>query len=550
MRLKVVYRVASVLVISQLRSTRRAARIRSMIARPLILGVVDVAAFVLTSLLVSAILNSILDLHEPSLLSLLPSVTVEGLTAIPLFVLSGIVTLGILYEVSVSAQFASADTVNFLPVTSSEYVLASSLSITYVYSPVWAICVGATLPLALAFGFLGPWLLMFALSFLALTTGGIMVEMLRAAVNRVSSAFYKRGGRSVIVGRLVITVAVIALFQLLVNPNFLLPVIEAIARSADIAWFLPFAWYSVAIQTSISGEFPRTLVFAGGSLILGAVIFLIAVRIRSLYWVPSPVTVRVTSAVYRPNRGILGRLGFSQIETAVIRKDLRSLTRRREMARFLAIPIVVFIPIILPFLTTADSIGLNLGEFLVFPLYMGLVLSALLLSMTSIGAEGRAVMNLYSLPMGSRDVVRAKASVAILVTSLIAAALVLLLLVVLRLNVGSTLLYYALIVPVIIEQSMFGLVIGTQFPDFSEGPRSRYVGIAGTFIGMLVGTILAVITLLPVIVYLVFAGGVFRLETNLFISVGISLSIALIASLASYRLSIWNTRRLLTELPT
>lgn len=549
MRVSVVYQLAKVLVTSQLRSTRQISRSRRLIGRPIFLAIADVVVFAVATLIVSGIVNALSQSRNQAIQKALTSAAVGGLTSIPLFILSGIVTLGILYEVSVSAQFASADTVNFLPLSSSEYVLASTLSIAYVYSPFWILTVGAVLPLAAYYGLINAWALMVILSLLALLTGGIIVEMIRAAVNRVSSVFYRRGGRSIIFGRLFITVAVIAFFQLLVNPNFLLPVIGALTQGATAGWFLPFAWYLEGVLTLINGENLQAVFFSAGAGFFTASLFAVAVELRSRYWVPGIVTVRVTNSVYAPRRGIIGKLGFNQIESAIIRKDFKSLLRRREMARFLAIPVAVLIPIMLPFFSPSSAGNLNLGQFLILPLYLGLVLSALLLSMTSVGQEGRAVMNLYTLPMGAKEIIRAKASVPIIVTGIITTALMLLLIVLLHLQPGSSLVYYILIFPVLFEQSLFGLLIGTQFPDFSEGPRSRYVGIAGSLVGTLVGTVLAVITLLPVIIYLVIAGGNFFFEPGLFVAIGITLLIAGTSSLVCYRLAIANTNRLLHELP-
>ncbi len=550
MRLMVVYQLAKVLVTSQLRSTRQASRSRRLIGRPIVLAVADVIVFAFATFIVYEIVGALAQIKDPTIQNALFSAAVGGLTSVPLFVLSGIVTLGILYEVSVSAQFASADTVNFLPLSSSEYVLASTLSIAYVYSPFWILSIGAVLPLATHYGLTNAWALMVLLSSLALLTGGIIVEMIRAAVNRVSSAFYRRGGKSIIFGRLVITVGVIAFFQLLVNPNFLLPVIGALTQGATEGWFVPFAWYLEGVLNLINGEIIQAVLFGTGSAIFTATLFIAAVQLRSRYWVPSIVTVRVTNSIYAPRRGFIGRLGFNQIEGAIIRKDFKSLLRRREMARFLAIPVAILIPILLPFFSPTSTGRLNLGQFLIIPLYIGLVLSALLLSMTSIGQEGRAVMNLYTLPLGAREIVRAKASVSIIVTGLITTALMLLLIILLHLQLGSSLIYYILIFPVLFEQSLFGLLIGTQFPDFSEGPRSRYVGITGSLVGMLVGTILAIITLLPVIIYLVLAGGNFYFEPGFLVALGITLLIAGFTSFGCYRLAVGNTNRLLQELPT
>jgi hypothetical protein len=56
--------------------------------------------------------------------------------------------------------------------------------------------------------------------------------------------------------------------------------------------------------------------------------------------------------VYAPKTGILGKLGFSSVEAALIRKDLKAFTRRRELMSAFIIPIVF---ILIPLMTSING---------------------------------------------------------------------------------------------------------------------------------------------------------------------------------------------------
>jgi hypothetical protein len=61
-------------------------------------------------------------------------------------------------------------------------------------------------------------------------------------------------------------------------------------------------------------------------------------------------------------------------------------------------------------------------------------------------------------------------------------------------------LVVALGVAVVFEESAVGMCFGTRFPDFREMIRSRYVGLWGSLMGMLIAGVSAMLTAAPILI--------------------------------------------------
>ena len=128
-----VWVIAKSLLLSQLRAAAsrsgRVFNVRSIIRRPLILAIIDLVGFVLATTVAYYIGSSIESSGSPQLVSLVTSGVRSILVILPAVILTIILVLGLVLEVSAGAQFASSDTVNWLPVRAIEYVAASTLSL-------------------------------------------------------------------------------------------------------------------------------------------------------------------------------------------------------------------------------------------------------------------------------------------------------------------------------------------------------------------------------------------------------------------------------------
>ena len=541
--------IASVLVKSQMRSGRSGAIGRRLFSNPVAVFLVDVLAFVAAAGLVYLILQALGTL-PPDMANLLSVLTTQAVTSLPALIAPFILIAAVLFEVSVSSKFASSDVVNWLPVTQTDYVTGSVLSVSYMYSFLPAMTLGALLPLAAVEGLLGAWTMAAVLSLVTLFAMGSLVEIIRAALNRVSSLVYGKAGRGTIVIRLVVMVVIILAMELGFNPTILSGMIGSFTGVVNTAFVVPFFWPSVAISYFIQGAAAYFAVFFGLSVLFALLVLLAAVNVRARYWSPVPVTIEVTAKEYLPRVGLLQSLGLSAPVAALVRKDLKGYTRRRELIPYLALPIVfVALLIVQQFSVPMSGTGTNGGFAGVYPFWLVGGILAVIVAATSIGQEGKAILNIYAAPVSPRTLFRAKILIAsmfgwatvfglLIASSVLSAA-----------SLGTFLSALAISLAVAVECTLFGFAVGTRFPDLQERPRPRFVRPLGMLLGMIVGIITSFITALPLVVW-PFAGSYFEgLGISYWVAVAGCLAFGVAASFVAYRFSLSGASELMAEIP-
>jgi hypothetical protein len=385
------------------------------------------------------------------------------------------------------------------------------------------------------------------MSFVGVLIGAFGLEALRAFTNRASSLLYKRSGRAVMILRLVVLIIVFVSFQLIFNPTIMLSLLGSIAGSVQGAVYFPLAWPSLAVASFIEDNLLSASLYGFLAFLLCGFFFLACARLRQAYWMPMPVSVKLSTAAYAPSVGFLSRLGLNPAESAIVRKDFRSLSRRREMARFLAIPILIVASLLIPSLMSrtsespASSVGI-LGWF--FPLIF-----ALFTSMISFGQEGSAVWNLYSSPLTPRELVRAKVTANIILSLPIAIAFWLGITLLGHTSFKSSLAILLVLATLILVESFVGLALGVKYPDFSETIRSRFIRLTGMLTGMLLGMAVAGTILAPYGLYVLLKFP--WLDSNIYFAAACSASLILtsLISAIAYRACVSSTKKLLTGLP-
>lgn len=498
MKIRTVYELAVVLTRSQIRGTQRSKTLARIFGEPRII------------LLVDFVLLVVLGLGGYSLLSTGPSflrkavigIEAGALAGVPVAIAFSVILFGVLYEISQPIQSLSTDLVNWLPISPAEYVAGSTLSESYIYSFMLSLLLGLLLGPALVFGMAQVWLAAALMATVALAIGACVVEVLDAITNRISSSFYKKSGRSAMFFRLALTIILLVFVQLLFSGQIIVYLLQSVIQTVRIAWFVPVVWPSLAVLGASQGNAFTFLTFATLSSIFAAGLFWVATNFRARFWVPVPVSVRLSTKTYHPRGGSIRLPWLGIPEMAVLRKDLRSLTRRREMARFLAIPFVLALSMGLSFLplgsrSTPDAPGL----LAVIPVYiLPISIFVGILAMTSIGQEGYAVWNLYAAPMKPSLLLRAKMLYAALLGIGFSVGMLVLLSFILPPVATYFWIIFALGIAVVMEESAIGIYFGARFPDFREMVRSRYVGVWGSLFGMLVGIIAAALTAIPAII--------------------------------------------------
>ena len=406
------------------------------------------------------------------------------------------------FEFSQSIEAASTDMINWLPIAPTDYVLGSTLTTMYFMSQLLAIIYGGSLGAAIYVGRLDLWAVGSLMGILGSLIGAFTLEIIRSLMNRVSHAFFKGRGQFAMITRTLLTLMLLVLVQLVYNPTILMKVASWFSVSILDAWFIPLLWPSLTILHYIFSDITGTLIYAGLSLVLVLTVFLGGVKARAMNWVPVPVSYRLKPVEFTSSRrGILGGLGFSVFESALIRKDFKSLIRRRETLTPFVIPVMVTITFLI---AQSGVIGGSVPpeEFRYSILGLMLFNSVILgmsLSLISLGQEGGAFQILKITPLEPRSITRAKILHAFIPSFLLMSLIFLAIFSLIGdpvITAGAFLLGITGVFDVIIVS----MIIGAHFVDFTEVPRHRFVRWEGTLIAFLALFALLGIILSPFIV--------------------------------------------------
>ncbi|HIH89003.1 TPA: hypothetical protein HA344_07335 [Candidatus Bathyarchaeota archaeon] len=479
LNLSVVVKIARVLVLASSRAKNRDSTKLSGGATNAILGGIFLLGSALAAYLIAnetGIDSATLGVYLSQFLVVLPSMTM-------FFCL----VYGILFEFNQSVFNVSMDAINWLPISAADYVLGSTLCTLYYSSPILAILIGATLGISVLAGTLWAWLLTLALSIFGALIGGFSMELIRVAFNRASSSISKRSGSTAMFGRLVISILMIAVFSSIYNFNVILKVTEWFTSVAGAGWFFPLIWPSLAIISLLRLDVVGVTLYLALSIMLTGAFFYAGARARAANWSPEPVTISFNSTPGKMKAPDARLHGLTTAESALVRKDLRGLLRRREMVSFLAFPfIMVLINLLNGTFDESFAPGTALSTrimFFAFPGF-GVLLLSFYVAAVGIGSEGSGFINLLSAPVSASEIARAKILTALIPAipglAIIVAAVAFIL------DLSPLLLAFITVfgLTTIVESAVVGLAVGTHFADYTEVPRARFVSPTGMLVGM------------------------------------------------------------------
>ncbi len=544
MSLRKAYKLAVVLTKSQLRGYQRSRLIARIFGNPKIILLADAIMITVPALLAYLLLSP--GIMPTKIQTIARQIESQALSGTPTILAFTVILFGILSEISQPMQSMSTDLVNWLPISPGEYVAGSTISLSYTYSFMLSFLLGATLGPAVLFNMVPVWEVAATMSLLSLFTGASVVELLRALTNRISSSFYKKSGRSGIFVRLALTIVVLVFFQLLFSGRIIVYVLEGAMQTVRAAWFIPMVWPSLAVLSGSQGDILASTEFGLLTLAFFITLFVLAVRLRALYWVPVPVAIRLTNRTYHPTTSVPFLPGFGVAESAIFRKDTRSLFRRREMARLLAIPFVLAISLgVSLFPISGPSTTGQVGFFVLIPVYvMPVAIFCSILSMTCIGQEGNAVWNLYVAPITPRQLVKVKLIIPVLLGLIFSVAMLLFLGVILKITFADFFFLLGLSIVVVMSESAIGLYFAARFADFRDLIRSRFVSVWGSMFGTFITLLLVAITASPMLISIALHGSI----ANVYFA--FSLAIGLTIFLGAWKLAERQMTNLLQEIRT
>ena len=406
------------------------------------------------------------------------------------------------FEFSQSIEAASTDMINWLPITPTDYVLGSTLTTMYSISQLLAVIFGGSLGAAIFVGRLDLWAVSSLMGILGSLIGAFTLEIIRSLMNRVSHAFFKGRGQFAMITRTVLTLMLLVLVQLVFNPTILMKIASWFSVSILDAWFIPLLWPSLTMLRYIFSDVMGTLIYAGLSSVLLLIVFLGGVKARAMNWVPTPVSYRLKPVEFKSSkRGILGSLGFSVFESALIRKDFKSLIRRRETLTQLAIPVMITITFLI---AQSGMIGGSappeeVKYFFIVNMLLVSVILGMSLSIISLGQEGGAFQVLQITPLEPRSITRAKILHAF-IPSFLLMSLIFFSIFSLIGDPVITAGAFLLGITGVFDVVLVSMIIGAHYVDFTEVPRHRFVRWEGTLIAFLALFALLGVILSPFIV--------------------------------------------------
>jgi len=447
---------------------------------------------------------------------------------LPAFTVFMSMVYSLMTEFSVSSETASTDIVNWLPVQAVDFVSGSALTTIYFVSPMVSILLGVAFGLSFRAGSLDIWALSAALGVLGCFLGALALEIVRGAMNRASGAFSGMRGQGAVILRMVLSVAIIVMISMMFNFSMMMRVVGWFSSGVEGIRYVPVFWPSMIVLKQSSGDQTGSLVYSALSGFLLVAVYYAGVRVREMYWAPAPVSLKLRPVrMSRPRRGLLI---FDSGEAALIRKDLKSLLRRREMMSYLlAIPVMVVLMGLLgtpPGVLMDSSVPLEAKTTFLLQCAMGIVVLTLQISLSAFGQEREAFMTLLASPIDVSRLLRAKA-VAALIPALpalvIFAALFSYLAAVDAVTAGALI---AVGLTMLIAVSSVELAVGARFAVFTSDGRANFVTQEGRLIGLLICTATVGVASSPLALH--FLWGRVSMPVSLVLTVAVATALAMV----------------------
>jgi hypothetical protein len=389
---------------------------------------------------------------------------------------------------------------------------------------------------------------MLAAAFLTST----LTEILRVLQVRSTGAVHKSGGKSAIWVRFISSIGFFVIFYVIY--------FSVISSAADILltlttiqgtlFYVPFIWPGLALSNFF---------VVGGSALLGCMymllsiafmgtLYALAVLLNKRFGLYEPPAIKIQSGNYTPKTGVLGKLGFSTIEVAIISKDFKAFTRRKELIPVFITPVVfMLLPLMQSFGVSSAASGPE--DALIFFGMMFLLPAAFITYMLGnfiIGQEGQAIWRIYASPISAKNFIKSKYFFTILfglsiliITGTIGTIIY---------RPTPTMLSVAILEALflIFALSTISLNMGLRGADFIEIPKPRMIRPAWMLISMLSCFLTALVILAPLILtvlpLILEPLGIIIPSVNPFITVTISGIIAATITGIFYKINLNNAK--------
>ena len=388
-------------------------------------------------------------------------------------------------------------------------------------------------------------------------TASTTTEIFRILQVRLIGAVYKSTGKAAVwvrfLGSMIFLVVFYVVWFAFTSGTGSIALIKSVAGAQQAVWFVPYVWLGMVLAAFVSGLFVQTVIFSLASILFILVLFYVAVRLNTRFGLYEPPAITVSRGVYAPKVGFLGKLGFSSLEAAVMRKDFKAFTRRRELMYVFIMPLVIILVPLMQYLGIyGGPVPPEASLFLLAFILLGPgAITAVMLGLMIIGEEGESVWLFFSSPISARGLIKCKYAFVIIfsfVVMLVCGVIGILVAhpspdIAIVLLIESILLIFAL--------SAVSLGAGIKGADFTEAPRPRMVRPLTVLVYMLLCLVLALAIFSPLLPHAVTMGDipipVSLPRVDLYVAVSISAVIALVVTFVFYRIALNAAEKFLTE---
>jgi hypothetical protein len=292
----------------------------------------------------------------------------------------------------------------------------------------------------------------------------------------------------------------------------------------------------------------QTFIYLAGAILFIIGLYLGATELNRRYGLYEPPAITISRGVYTPKVGILGKIGFSSVQAALIQKDLKAFTRRRELMGIFILPIVF---LIVPIMTASNgSQGPSgLPFWFVYMTHFPTTIMAMSLGSFMTGEEGQSVWRIYMSPISPSDYVRSKYAFTLLFSLIILPLTTAIGYVIFQPSMTATIVLVLESIFMAFAVSALSLGNGIKGADFNEVPRPRMMRPEWGILGFLTCAAVALAVLLPFLPYLiaVFTNGAVNSFIDIYTATAISGVIAIVMSVIFYKIAVGNAKELLSK---
>ena len=475
--------------------------------------------------------------------------------AAPTLVLTYSLVFTMMRQIQRAGITASIQPPYWLPITWGEHTLAA------IVANLIGVQLAALLAIVSTIGtvsiFLGETplaaLTIFALLAVALLASAT-TEIFRILQVRLTGAVYKTSGKAAIwvrfFGSLLLFIAFYAVYFFFTSGANFVAIIDVFASGQTTVWFIPYLWLGMALFSFMNSRIVDTALFSLGALAFLGALFTVAVKLNSRFGLYEPPAIRISREAYAPRPSIWSRLGFSLPEAAIMRKDFRAFTRRRELMYFFVLPILITMIFVMSLTRTPYFEASSVFSALIL-LVPGASM-ALMLGSVIIGQEGAPVWHLSSSPVAAESLVKCKFAFIVIFSCAVTLACSIVGIVIVR--PSPTLMLVALIESIflIISLSAVSLRAGIKGASFVEVPRPRMISPRAGLINTITCALLAGVILAPLIPYASAMLGLLDPPSQSYTSLALAASgaIAAIVTYGFYRIAVKNAEDLFAEVDT